>query len=315
MNRDDDRIENEATAWHVASARDNMDWDGFTRWLEADPRHRPAFDEVSLTGALLDERSDLLVEVNPNCEARTDVVVSLRPPRRWPMWLGMGIAASLAAVIIAGQVIPPSPQTFESGETMLAVNLGRDSSATLAPHSRLTIAGRDGTQLALDGGAYFDVRHDPSRNLQIVAGDVTITDVGTRFDIRERPTQLLVEVSEGEVAVQSEALDSPIRLNAGRRLAFDTAASRAIVSEVDRQSVGEWRQGRLSYDSAPLQLVAADLGRYAGVRVIVPPALAGRRFSGTLFIGDGDSAIHGLAQLMELELHRNGDTYRLEPAG
>ena len=171
MNRDDDRIENEAAAWHVASARDNMDWDGFIRWLEADPRHRLAFDEVSLTGALLDERSDLLVEVNPNCEARTDVVVSLRPPRRWTMWLGIGIAASLAAVMIAGQVMPPIPQTFESGETMLAVNLGRDSSATLAPHSRLTIAGRDGTQLALDGGAYFNVRHDPSRNLQIVAGD------------------------------------------------------------------------------------------------------------------------------------------------
>jgi transmembrane sensor len=231
------------------------------------------------------------------------------------MWLGMGIAASLAAIIVAGQVIPPSPQTFESGETALAVNLGRESKATLAPHSRLTIAGRDGVRLALDGGAYFDIKHDSSRSLQIVAGDLTITDVGTRFDIRERPSQLVVEVSEGEVAVQSEALAAPIQLKAGRRLAYDTAASRAAISAVDGNAVGEWRQGRLSYDSAPLQLVAADLGRYAGVQVIVPQALAQRRFSGTLFIGDGESAIHDLAQLMELDLHRNGGTYRLEPAG
>lgn len=316
MNGDEDRIESEAAAWHVASARDDMDWDGFTRWLEADPRHRRMFDEISLTGALLGDHRDLSAEAGEDLrEAHTDVIVSLRRPRRWPVWAGVGVAASLAAVMIAGQVIPPRPETIHSGEAMLTVNLGSKSSATLAPHSSLTIGGRDATQLALEGGAYFDIRHDPSRSLRIVAGDVTVTDVGTRFDIRQRPSQLLVEVSAGEVAVQSAALAAPIQLKAGHRLAYDTAASRAVVSGVDGPSVGEWRQGRLSYDSVPLQLVAADLGRYAGVQVVVPQALAERRFSGTLFIGDGDSAIRDLAQLMELDLHRSGDTYRLEPAG
>jgi transmembrane sensor len=110
-------------------------------------------------------------------------------------------------------------------------------------------------------------------------------------------------------------LTKPVQLVAGRRLQFDSAASRAVVSDIEAQAVGEWREGRLTYDSAPLQLVASDLARYAGTDLVVPDALAQRRFSGTLFIGDGDSAIRDLAQLMELEVHRDGDAYRLEPAG
>jgi len=314
MNGDTTRIDEQAAAWQAASARDDMDWDGFTRWLEADPRHRQAYDETALAAALLDDHRELLAAPVASLASANDAV-ERRPLRRWPLWLGSGLAASLAAVMIAGQVIPPTPVTVESGPTAMTVALGDGSSATLAPRSRLTIGGRDATELALDGGAYFVIRHDPSRALTITAGDLTVTDIGTRFDVRRSPTDVRVEVADGEVAVRSARLAAPVRLPAGRRLAFDLAASRAVVSPVAAAAVGEWRQGRLSYDSAPLQLVAADLARYAGVRLVVPGALAQRRFSGSLFIGDGDTAVRDLAQLMELELHRDGGAYRLGGPG
>ena len=62
MNRDEARIEEEAAAWQVASANDDMDWDGFTRWLEADPRHRRAFDEVALADTLVDDHRESLAQ-------------------------------------------------------------------------------------------------------------------------------------------------------------------------------------------------------------------------------------------------------------
>jgi transmembrane sensor len=315
MNGDERTIEQEAAAWHVASARDDMDWTGFTHWLAADPRHRAAFDQVALADALLDDHPEALAELASPGPHAADNVVALRPRRRWPLWLGTGLAASLAALMVAGQVIPPPSETIDSGNVALTVALGDQSTATLAPRSRLTIGGRDATRLALEGGAYFDIKHDPSRNLRITAGGLTVSDIGTRFDIRQGPSQVVVEVADGEVAVRSEALAEPLRLKAGRRLQFDAAASRASVSTIDQAAVGEWRAGRLSYESAPLQLVASDLARYAGVRVVVPRDLAQLRFSGTLFIGDGDTAIRDLAQLMALELRRDGDAYRLERAG
>lgn len=291
-----------------------MDWEGFARWLDADPRHRQVFDETVLAVALLDDHRELLATPVTTPASANDEDIAPRTRRRWPLWLGTGLAASLAAVMIAGQMIPPTPVTVESGRTAMTVDLGEHSSATLAPNSRLVIGGRDATQLALEGGAYFDIRHDPSRKLTITAGDVTVSDIGTRFDVRQGPADVMVEVADGEVAVRSDRLASPVRLPAGQRFMFDATASRAVVSAVDTAAVGEWRDGRLTYDSAPLQLVAADLGRYANVRLVVPDALARRHFSGSLFIGNGESAVRDLAQLMQLELVRDGSGYRLESA-
>jgi transmembrane sensor len=312
MNGDEPKIEQEAAVWHLASEGDDMDWDGFAQWLAADPRHRRAYDEIALADALVADHS---ASLRTPAEVERGNVVALRPRRRWPVWLGAGLAASLAAVMIAGQLIPPAPETIESGNAARTIALGRSSSATLAPRSRLTIDGRDPTQLALEGGAYFEIRHDPGRNLRITAGAVTVSDIGTRFDIRQSAATVRVEVADGEVDVRSAALSQPVRLEAGQRLSFDGAAGRATVSAVEGSAVGEWRDGRLTFDSAPLQLVADDLARYAGVRMVVPRALARRRFSGTLFIGDGETAIRDLAQLMELAVHRDGDAYRLESGG
>jgi hypothetical protein len=43
----------EAALWHVASARDDMDWDAFTLWLEADPDHRARFEEIAQADAVM----------------------------------------------------------------------------------------------------------------------------------------------------------------------------------------------------------------------------------------------------------------------
>jgi transmembrane sensor len=53
-----------------------------------------------------------------------------------------------------------------------------------------------------------------------------------------------------------------------------------------------------------LELVVADLARYAGVKVTVAEGLRGRQFSGTLVIRDGEAALRDLAQLMDIELRR-----------
>jgi transmembrane sensor len=116
------------------------------------------------------------------------------------------------------------------------------------------------------------------------------------------------------VELRGDALGQPIDLAAGRRILFDPARRLATVTPVSPEAVGEWRQGRLTFDAAPLSLVAADLARYASVSVAVPTSLANRRFSGTLSIQDGDTAVRDLAQLMGLELSGGRGSYRLAEA-
>ncbi len=308
MNEADGRIIEQAVAWHLASTRDDMDWDGFTRWLEGGPRYRAAYDEIAMADAALDEHREVLATLANPVEPER-----VRGPRlsSWPLWAGGVLAASVAALLVIPQAIAPGEQTYASGGASRTIALGDGSEVVLGPHSKLTIAGAHGGELALEGGAYFDIRHDPNRLLTIGAGGLEIADIGTRFDVQTDGQAVRVEVSEGQIELRGEALDKPVRLPAGRRILFDPADKVAIVAPVSARDVGEWREGRLTYDAAPLSLVAADLARYAGISVAVSPPLTARRFSGTLSIRDGDSAVRDLAQLMGLELSRSHGGYRL----
>jgi len=308
MNGADERIFEQAADWHLASAGEHADWDAFTCWLEVEPRHRIAYEEIALADAALDDHRFEPAEFANDA----DIVTSHpRVARKWPLWTGGALAATLAAILVVPQLTNPTPRTFTSGDSMQAVTLDDGSQVVLGPHSQLTVAGRDGQQLALQGGAYFAIRHNPSREMTIAAGGLKIGDIGTRFEVQANGDAVRVEVSEGQVELTGDALDKAVELVAGRRMLFDPALNLATVAPVSGSDVGEWRQGRLSYDAAPLSLVAADLSRYAGISVTVPAPLGGRRFSGTLSIHDGDSAVRDLAQLMGLDVSRGAGAYRL----
>lgn len=312
MNGADDGIFEQAAHWHVSSASEDMNWDGFTEWLDADSRHRMAYEEIALADAALDDHRARL--------AGFADAAGIKPPthrnlRHWPLWTGGALAASLAVLLVVPQLTAPEPRTFASDVALKTVALADGSKVVMGPHSQLTISGRHGEQIALQGGAYFAIRHDPARTLTIGAGGLEIADIGTRFEIQTNGQAVRVEVSEGQVELRGEALGTPVELTAGRRILFDPAHKLATVAAVSSRDVGEWREGRLTYDSAPLSLVAADLARYAGVSVMVLPPLAGRRFSGTLSIHDGDTAVRDLAQLMGLELTHRGGAYRLAERG
>ncbi|MCB2065545.1 MAG: FecR domain-containing protein [Erythrobacter sp.] len=285
-----------------------MDWDAFTAWLEADPAHARAYDEVSLADAALGE----IEPPAPLHLAANDDPAQPVARGGWYRWAGTAIAACLLVVLSFAVLRPDAASVYHTEGQSMTVTLDDGSQVVLAPASELTV---DGDQLALSGGAWFDVRHDPDRQLVIAAGLVQITDIGTRFDVQAAGQDVRVAVSEGRVSVRSEHLQAPVQLTAGRQLHFDGASGRSLAAPVEAASVGGWRSGQLTYADVPLRLVSADLSRYAGVEIEVPQAMAGRMFSGTLTIDDGNAAARDLSQLMGLGLERAGACYRLvDPA-
>ena len=302
---DREHMIDEAAAWLAASANDAMDWDGFTRWLGADPRHRAAYDEVALADALVGEhRAALRGAVNP-------APASPRWFGRWKL-AGGAIAAALALVVLVQSWVAQHPTSYITADSARQIALADGSSIMLAPHSKLIVSS-DKRQLALSGGAWFDIRHTPKRELAIAAGSLQLRDIGTRFDVQSLPGLIRVGVAEGELEVASVELAKPIRLAAGKHMLFDESAGDVTLANAPVSAMGSWRKGRLTYQSTPLSLVAADLSRYAGVRIELPDSLKDRHFSGTLASSDGKAAIRDLAQLMALDLVPAGSGYRLEP--
>lgn len=317
---EEDGIFAQALRWHASSMHDDMDWDGFTAWLEADARHRAIYDAVALGNVLVeDHRADLACGHTELAAANDDGDHALPPAvsgANWKRWAGPGfglaIAASLVAIFAGPSLMPASVRTVSTAAESRTIALDDGSTVILAPNSSLTISGERQSRIALSGGAWFDIRHDPSRAMEITTGGMRIGDIGTRFDVQDAGGQLRVEVADGAVEVRSDALAQPVRLSAGRSLTYDAAAGTALVQQVASGSIGEWRQGRLTFDAAPLSLVAADLERYARVKVSVADSLRNRQFSGTLVTGNGEAALRDLSRLMGIELRTDSAGFMLD---
>jgi transmembrane sensor len=308
----DQDVMDQAVAWHMALEQDDADWDGYIRWLEADPLHRDAYDAVSLVMKTVDDQragiADLLA-----------AQAAAPPPRRrhWRAlaFAGGGMAAALAFLVAVPVIRAPSTMmTYTAqGSDSRAIDLANGVRVTLSPASSIVVQGKDAGQVELSRGeAFFDVRHDPNRSLTVTAGGYSISDIGTRFSVNLAGTAFRVGVSEGAISVASPGSGQPVRVAAGYQLVGGEDGQK--LSSVVPAEVGSWRAGRLSYSDAPLALVLADIARYSNKRVEVDPSLENRHFSGVLVIGDGSKLVEDLATVIGAQLQAEGDVVRLSAA-
>jgi transmembrane sensor len=301
-------MEEQAIGW-VIRTRDPAfaEWDDFTAWLESDPEHPAAYDRLALADSEMDEA----LVARPAPALASAVHPPARRQARTPFAdrrsvLGLGIAATLAATLFFVDLTPrTSPYVIQTAE-------GETRSVTLADGSRVDLNGA--TRLSLDrdeprfarldrGEALFTVIHDEERPFRVEAGDSTIVDAGTVFNVIHDTDATDVAVAEGAVIFNPDA--EKVRLDAGRALRLAAGQDSIQVRDVKARAVGSWRRGHLIYDGAPLALVAADLRRGLGMPVRLGPGLAARPFSGVIRIdGDRDQAVRRAAVVMGLEARR-----------
>jgi transmembrane sensor len=300
----------QAVAWAAALESDDADWDGYMAWLEADPRHRAAFDSIALVSAAMDDhRAEITSLIAAHAPSKAGRRVS-----RLFAYAGVGIAAAIA--LILGVPLLWSPQSVQSyaadAHASRDIALANGIHVTLSPSSSITVRGKDAGQIELASGeAYFDVRHDPARSLTVSAGSYRISDIGTRFSVNFTGTAFRIGVADGTVSVASPGSEE-VQISAGHQLL--SGSNGLTLSSVASSDVGSWRQGRLSYSNAPLPLVAADISRYARKAVQIDPSLEKTHFSGTLVIGDGSKLLADLAILMGVEVHLQGNGARIGAA-
>lgn len=322
MDRESDSdIVDAAIAWQQATACDgaDVDWDGFTRWLEADVRHRRVYDELAAIDAAIDDHR---AEIGGMLRAADVQQATIATPadrravpvaRRW--FLGTGIAAALALAIgvpvLQSHDGTPTAYTTAPGATR-RLGLNDGSRIELSAQSTIDVGRRQRSLALLHGAAYFDVPHDPGRTLVVTAGGYRITDIGTRFAVDVAGDNVTVAVAEGRVTVTSAAgVQTP--LSGGQRFSSDAGGGTAI-TRVAPDTVGSWRNGRLMYDNVSLAEVASDIGRYTGTRIDLAAPLGARRFSGVLVIGDGAHLVSDLAAVAGLGVERDGARIMLSPA-
>lgn len=281
------RIAAEAADWvtrHAEPDRSVQHQEAFETWLAADPRHLEAYERVSRAWTDIGDLGHLrpLAEREPR-RARTLLTNLLRPP------VIAGAVAACAALVIAVIAAPsimprPAPQYATLIAQIEPVELEDGSVVTLSAQSAIDADFSDASrrQVTLRSGqAFFEIAHNPARPFFVVAGDVSVRVIGTKFDVRQGPEQTIIAVREGVVQVAAGG-DQPRTLRAGDQAIIEHRTTFFVmrpvgteISAVAPENVAAWRDGRLSYNDAPLSELVADINRYYAPGVDLASSAAG----------------------------------------
>lgn len=285
----------EPTASDIARLQDASEWvlrlnesnaeelaDQWMQWCGADPLNLPAF-----------ERMQHLWDALPEARATALHPVLNRPQHRIRL-----IALAACVVLLLGvagwfALRYSDNEVFDTavGEQR-RITLADGSHLDLAPGSRVithfTLAKRD---VRLERGqAFFQVAHQLTRPFIVHANNLTVTAVGTEFDVRISPDATAVTVMEGRIKVSPDAekMDQDgtrtqvIRADVGQRVTFSKSAHRFSIGIVDPKVAGSWRDGTLQFVGESLEDVVGVINRYSTKHIVVAPALQQTRFTGTV---------------------------------
>ena len=300
----DDHLADEALAWAVRTGDPGFaDWEAFTVWLEQSPGHAAAYDRVA---AAVTEAAAGLAATQP-AAANDDPAPARRISRRW---FGGALAASLAALAVFG--------IWRGDGTYLEETApGEGRMIALEDGSRIDLAGGSAIELDRDdprfarlerGRALFTIRHDGANPFRLEAGEDTLIDAGTVFDVSLDEGNIAVSVGEGAVIFNPER--QAVRLAPGEMLRSASGSDEYLRSTVAPAQVGEWTKGRLTFNDASLGEVAAELTRATGIAFRPAPG-ATARLSGSIVVAPirEDPRIAGA--LLGVSVRRQGDGWMI----
>ena len=303
-------IIDQAIAWHLRlPTAPEEQWLSFVEWLEESPAHAEAYD------AIVDDEIMTAPALDLEQEGRASLRRIETERRRWQKRGGWTLAAATAlAASVAGLVyIPRAPQA-SSDIRMVATAPGERREIALADGTRIEMNGATELQLGTEGArqvrlargqAIFHVHHDAAHPFEVAIGDVVLRDVGTVFDVTREPGRFAVQVAEGAVTYQPDR--EALTLRQGMALASRDGEDRLVVSHIAAETVGSWRERRLTFRETPLRSVAAAIRRTTGAPLTTSEAVSATPFTGSIrLVGDAEKDAHRLADLAGVTVRRDG---------
>lgn len=174
-----------------------------------------------------------------------------------------------------------------------------NSIATLGPDSALALdfgAGRRQVEL-LAGMAYFEVARNPRISFAVNVESLTVTALGTAFDVSSDAGILSVSVDEG--MVEARASDSMAstgtRLTVSEWMTFDPTSDRIDRGTRESGQVASWRDNLVVAEREQISALVARIGRWLPGRIVMAdPFIGTERVSGIFDLNDPVRALQAV---------------------
>ena len=313
-----DQLLDEAAGWIARLRSDQVsaaDQQAFALWLGEGAAHRDAFDQTESLWQDLGVVQHLPAELLASEQSASVELTDLTAGRFAPAFGRRALAAAAAivvAVLLTWQLLPatsPDGSVFRTavGEQKI-ITLDDGSTVVLNTHTKLGVdfsASQRGVTLHR-GEAYFSVVKDSKRPFVVAWDDITVTAVGTAFNIRRQPQQTLITVTEGEVTVvanhaQAETAHSE-SVRARQQVVVGKKKGLSAVTDADGQRAIAWQRQQLVFDCTRLSDVVAELNRYSTLQIkIADPLLNSLQVSGVFRLDEPQATLRGLEASLSLE--------------
>lgn len=175
-----------------------------------------------------------------------------------------------------------------------------------------TFAG-DSREVSVTGEVFFDVERDPERPFRIsAADDLSVTVLGTRFNVNSYPDGEQVQVSlvEGRVSVAGES--GRVTLEPNQQAVYNRGDRTLKVRDVPDASVySAWTDGLFDFEGEPLDVILGTMAKWYDIRFVyngVDPDQLGHFTVHTQRGGDFNTVSEILKKITGLRYDRQGDT-------
>jgi transmembrane sensor len=294
-------------------------------WTQADERNLAAFERVTELGDRLGTLDDITRRQWAGEFARQQPAPSRH---RFPL----AVAASTLLILFSGYLAwshleaRATPQDYVSTVAQNRdITLSDGSTVALGGASKLTARfSKDERKVELGAGeAFFQVVHNTQRPFVVTAGNVSIRDVGTAFDVRRTGQYVTIAVTQGRVQIaENGGADSRVSGSgaleavAGQLVSYDPTTSAMSVSSITPEQATAWRSDRLEFINEPLGVVIANVNRYSAREVLVANAnLETLTFTGTIKTAAIDSWLDALPQIFPLRVSKGPNQVILSNKG
>ncbi|QQR86431.1 MAG: FecR domain-containing protein [Flavobacteriales bacterium] len=305
-------IDSDLLALFVAGEADAAQRAAVEQWVAAAPANALELQRLRAAWSMAEGAGDGPdVDVDAAWQrvaARMDAakVIPLRPSRS-SAWKWMAAAAAVVGTFFLVRVLMggPESQQLASGNDFMKAALADSSTVTLSPGSRLVADMGDERHVELTGQAYFEVKRDEARPFVVDAGGMSVTVLGTAFEVTHRDGNdtVTVRVHHGKVGVAHYGVEAVV-LAAGEKAQWvkGELLVRSAIGPVER-----WADRIIQFNNAPLQQVVEELNAAYGVRIeLGNEAILGCPLTATFGNEPVDQVVHVIANTFGFEVVSNG---------
>lgn len=166
----------------------------------------------------------------------------------------------------------------------------------------------------LDGEAYFSVKKDTTRPFIVKASQMSVTVLGTRFNVKSYPDdeRITATLTSGKVEVNVPA-QSPEILTPNEQLTYNKKTSHISIATIPAADTDSWVTGKLIFTNASLTEIQQTLERQYNITINNHTSLAGTARYTVRFLQNEDleQVLNVLGDIIGFDYRKSGNNIKL----